>query len=237
MVTQEPVPFITSIRHPPPVPQRQTSLSNSEHHHLIKHSATPAYSNGTTHLPKSLAGEMAGHTSQEDSALDSESSYCTEEDENNNITGLDSPVTRVWDSKSKGNGTSSHIHHPLEMSGFHKSRTNRSHVSKLKMARTSSGRKRSRSHAQKIPLWQEADRSFLAGGDFGILNTSANDSRMDGLYDDTEVESMTRMLSGANASSLSLASSDSSYSSSTNVLEDSYLKLRCEVTNFLLIIL
>ncbi|XP_044984477.1 uncharacterized protein LOC123451968 isoform X1 [Hordeum vulgare subsp. vulgare] len=226
---QESVPFSTSIRHPPPVPQRQTALSNSENHHLIKHSATPAYSNGTNHLPKSLAGEMAGHASQEDSALDSESSYCTEEDENNNVTGLDSPVTRVWDSKSKGNGTSSHIHHPLEMSGFHKSRTNRSHVSKLKMVRNSSGRKRSRSNVQKVPLWQEADRSFLAGGDFGILNTSANDSRTDGLYDDTEVESMTRMLSGANASSLSLASSDSSYSSSTNVLEDSYLKLRCEV--------
>uniref|UniRef100_A0ACD5T6T3 Uncharacterized protein n=1 Tax=Avena sativa TaxID=4498 RepID=A0ACD5T6T3_AVESA len=221
----------SSIYHPT-VSQRQTMSSNSEEHHPIKHSATPAYSNGTNHLPKSLSAEMAEHASQQDLAVDSESSYGTEEDENNNVTGLDSPVTRVWDSKSKGNGTSSHIHHPLESSSFHKARTNRSHVSKLKMSRASSGRKRSRSNAPKIPLWQEADRSFLASGDFGILNTSANDSRADGLYDDTEVESMTRMLSGANASSLSLASSDSSYSSnysSTNVLEDSYLKLRCEV--------
>ena len=237
---QESVPFSTSILHHSNVPQRQTSSSNSQEHHLIKHSATPAYSNGSYHLPKSLAAEMAEHASQEDFAVDSESSYGTEEDENNNVTGLDSPVTRVWDSKSKGNGTLSHIHHPLESSSFPKARTNRNHVGKLKMARTSSGRKRSRSNAQKTPLWQETDRSFLTGGDFGILNTSANDSRADGLYDDTEVESMTRMLSGANASSLSLASSGSSYSSnysSTNVLEDSYLKLRCEVTQFLLNIL
>ncbi|XP_047094603.1 uncharacterized protein LOC124706983 [Lolium rigidum] len=221
----------SSIRHHPTVPQRQTT-SSSEEHHPIKTSATPAYSNGTNHLPKSLSAEMAEHASQEDFAVDSESSYGTEEDENNNVTGLDSPVTRVWDSKSKGNGTSSHIHHPLELSNFHKARTNRSHVGKLKMARTSSGRKRSRTVAQKTPLWQEADRSFLAAGDFGILNTSANDSRVDGPYDDTEVESITRMLSGANASSLSLPSSGSSFSSnysSTNVLEDSYLKLRCEV--------
>jgi sorting nexin-13 len=229
----------SSIRHHPTVPQRQTT-SSSEGHHPIKTSATPACSNGINHLPKNLSAEMAEHASQEDLAVDSESSYGTEEDENNNVTGLDSPVTRVWDSKSKGNGTSSHIHHPLELSNFHKARTNRSHVGKLKMARTSSGRKRSRTVAQKTPLWQEADRSFLAGGDFGILNTSANDSRADGPYDDTEVESITRMLSGANASSLSLPSSGSSFSSnysSTNVLEDSYLKLRCEVTHYLLNIL
>ncbi|KAM0879426.1 hypothetical protein ACQ4PT_034239 [Festuca glaucescens] len=222
----------SSIRHHPTVPQRQTTSSYSEEHHPVKTSATPAYSNGTNHLPKSLSAEMAEHASQEDLAVDSESSYGTEEDENNNVTGLDSPVTRVWDSKSKGNETSSHIHHPLELSNFHKARTNRSHVGKLKTVRTSSGRKRSRSNAQKTPLWQEADRSFLAGGDFGILNTSAHDSRADGPYDDTEVESITRILSGANASSLSLASSGSSFSSnysSTNVLEDSYLKLRCEV--------
>ncbi|CAM0953536.1 unnamed protein product [Alopecurus aequalis] len=228
---QESAPFSTSIRHHPTAPHMQTASSNSEEHHSIKLSATPAYSNGTNDPPKSLAAEMTDHASHEDFGVDSESSYCTE-DENNNVTGLDSPVTRVWDSKSKGNGISSHIHHPLESSNFHKARTNRSHVGKLKMARSSSGRKRSRSNAQRPPLWQEAERSFLAGGNFGILNTSANDSRVDGLYDDTEVESMTRMLSGANASSLSMASSDSSYSSnysSTNVLEDSYLKLRCEV--------
>ncbi|PNT70660.1 hypothetical protein BRADI_2g15390v3 [Brachypodium distachyon] len=229
--TQQSAPFSTSIRHHPTIPQKQTALSNSEDHHL-KSSTTP-YSNGTNHLPTSFSGEMAEHASQEDVAMDSESSYGTEEDENNNVTGLDSPVTRVWDSKSKGNGTSSHIHHPLESSGFHRAKTNRSHLGKLKMSRTSSGRKRSRSNSQKTPFWQEADRSpFLVGGDLGTLSTSANGSRTDGLYDDTEVESMARIFSGANASSLSLGSIDSSYSSnysSTNVLEDSYLKLRCEV--------
>ncbi|XP_062232251.1 uncharacterized protein LOC133929495 isoform X2 [Phragmites australis] len=230
---QQSVPCSTSIRHHPSIPQRQTVLSHSEDQHLIRHSTTPTYSNGTNHLPKSLSAEMAEHAGPEDFGVESESSYATEDDEGNNVTGLDSPVTRVWESKNKGNATSSHIHHPLESSGFHKAKKNRSHVGKLKVSRTSSGRKKSRSKAQKTPIWQEVERSsFSVGDDLDILNTSANDSRTDGLVEDTEVESMCRIFSSANASSLSLASTDSSYSSNycgANVLEDSYLKLRCEV--------
>lgn len=229
---QQSAPYSTSVGHYPSAPQRQTTMSRSDDQHLIKHSTTAAYLNGTNHLRMALSRESADHASQEDFGVDSESSYATEEDENNNVTGLDSPVTRVWDSKSKGNATSSHIHHPLESPGFHKAKKNRSHIGKLKMTKTS-GRKRSRSNSQKPPVWQEVERSsLLVGDDLNILNTSADDSRTDGLYDDTEVESMSRMFSGANASSLSLASTDSSYSSNystTNVLEDSYLKLKCEV--------
>ncbi|KAF0923590.1 hypothetical protein E2562_006583 [Oryza meyeriana var. granulata] len=229
---QQSAPYSTSIGNYPSAPQRQTTLSRPEDQHLIKHSTTAAYLNGTNHLRMALSRESADHASQEDFGVDSESSYATEDDENNNVTGLDSPVTRVWDSKSKGNATSSHIHHPLESSSFHKAKKNRNHIGKLKMTKTS-GRKRSRSNSQKRPIWQEAERSsFLVGDDLDVLNTSADDSRTDGLYDDTEVENMSRMFSGANASSLSLASTDSLYSSNystTNVLEDSYLKLKCEV--------
>ncbi|XP_062180540.1 uncharacterized protein LOC133884943 isoform X2 [Phragmites australis] len=222
-----------SICQHPSIPQRQTSFTHSEDQQPRRHSTTPTYSNGTDHLPKSLPAEMAEHASPEDIGVGSESSYTTEDDESNNVTGLDSPVTRVWESKSKGDLTSSHIHHPLESSGFHKAKKNISHVGKLKMSRTSSGRKRSRSNAQRTPVWQEVEKSsFLVGDDLDILNTSANDSRTDGQVEDTEVESMARMFSDANASSLSLTSTNSSYSSNycgANVLEDSYLKLRCEV--------
>ncbi|CAL5096463.1 unnamed protein product [Urochloa decumbens] len=213
--------------------QRQALFSHSEDQRLIRHSTTPAYSNGISHLPKSLSAEMAEHAGPEDFGAESESSYATEDDEVNNVTGLDSPVTRVWESKNKGNATSSQIHHPLESSSFHRAKKNRSHVGKLKMSRTSSGRKRSRSNAQKPPIWQEVDRSsFSVGDDLDILNASATDSNTDELVEDTEVESMPRMLSSANASTYSLASTDSSYSSNyggANVLQDSYLKLRCEV--------
>lgn len=233
---QPSVPSSTSIRHHPTIPQGKTDISYSEHQHLLRHSTTPTYSNGTNHLQKSLSAEMAGHASPEDFGVESESSYATEDDESNNVTGLDSPVTRVWDSKSKGNITSSHIHHPLESAGFHKTKKNRSHVGKLKVSRTSSGRKRSRSNALQTPVWQEVERSsLLVGDDSDILNSSANDSRMNGLFVDTEVENMARLFSSANASSLSLASTDSSYSPNhcgANVLEDSYLKLRCEVLFF-----
>ncbi|CAN6327120.1 unnamed protein product [Urochloa humidicola] len=213
--------------------QRQALFSRSGDQHLIRHSTTPTYSNGTSHLPKSLSAEMAEHAGPEDFGVESESSYATEDDEVNNVTGLDSPVTRVWESKNKGNATSSHIHHPLESSGLQRAKKNRSHVGKLKMSRTSSGRKRSRSNAQKPPIWQEVERSsFSVGDDLDILNASANDSKTDELVEDTEVESIPRMLSTANASTYSLASTDSSYSSNyggSNVLQDSYLKLRCEV--------
>ncbi|OEL19894.1 hypothetical protein BAE44_0019087 [Dichanthelium oligosanthes] len=227
---QQSVPCSTSIRHHPNISQRQAAFSQSEDQHLKRHSTTPTYSNGSNHLPKNLSAEMAEHASLEDFGVESESSYATEDDEVTNVTGLDSPVTRVWESKSKGNATSSHIHHPLESSGSHRAKKNRSHVGKLKMSRTSSGRKRSRSNAQKPPIWQEVERSsFSVGDDLDILNTSANDSRTDELVEDIEVESMDRMFSTPNASSLSLASTDS-YSSNysgANVLQDSYLKLRC----------
>ncbi|CAL4909749.1 unnamed protein product [Urochloa decumbens] len=213
--------------------QRQALFSHSEDQRLIRHSTKPAYSNSISHMPKSLSAEMAEHAGPEDFGVESESSYATEDDEVNNVTGLDSPVTRVWESKNKGNATSSHIHHPLESSGFHRAKKNRSHVGKLKMSRTSSGRKRSRSNAQKPPIWQEVERSsFSVGDDLDILNGSANDSKTDELVEDTEVEIIPRMLSSANASTYSLASTDSSYSSNyggANVLQDSYLKLRCEV--------
>ncbi|WVZ99728.1 hypothetical protein U9M48_044989 [Paspalum notatum var. saurae] len=229
---QQSVRCSTSIHHDPNISQRQAAFSQSEDQHLIRHSTTPTYSNGTNHLPKSLSAEMAEHASTEDFGVESESSYATEDDDINNVTGLDSPVTRVWESKSKGNTTLSHIHHPLESSSFHRGKKNRSHLGKLKMSRSSSGRKRSRSNAQKPPIWQEVERSsFPVGDDLDIL-TSANDSKTDELVDDTEVESMARMFSSANASSLSLASTDSPYASNyrgANVLQDSYLKLRCEV--------
>ena len=224
---QQPIPCSTSIS------QRQALLSQSEDQRLIRQSTAPTYSNGTNHMPKSLSAEIAEHAGPEDFGVESESSYATEDDEITNVTGLDSPVTRVWESKSKGNATSSHIHHPLESSGSHRAKKNRSHVGKLKMSRTSSGRKRSRSNAQKPPIWQEVDRSsFSVGDDLDILNASANDSKTDELVEDTESENMARMFSSANSSTFSLASTDSSYSSNyggANVLQDSYLKLSCEV--------
>lgn len=227
---QQSVPSSTSIHHNPSNSQRQSAFSQLEDQHGVRHSSAPTYPNGT---PKSLSPEMAEYGGPEDFGVDSESSYATEDDEVNNVTGLDSPVTRVWESKSKGNANLSHIHHPLESPGFHRAKKNRSHVGKLKMSRTSSGRKRSRSNAQKPPIWQEVQRSsFSVGDDMDVLNTSANDSKTDELDEDPATENVARMYSSANASSFSLASSDSTYASNysgANVLQDSYLKLRCEV--------
>lgn len=230
---QQSVPCSTSVCHNQSNSERPTASSQSKDQHLVRHSTTPTYVTYPNGTPKSLSAEMAEQAGPEDFAVESESSYATEDDEFNNVTGLDSPVTRVWESKSKGNATLSHIHHPLESPGFHRAKKNRSHVGKLKMSRTSSGRKRSRSNAQKPPIWQEVERSsFSVGDSMDILNTSANDLKTHELDEDPEVESMARMFSSSNASSLLLPSSDSAYASNycgANVLQDSYLKLRCEV--------
>nr|CAB3464334.1 unnamed protein product [Digitaria exilis] len=113
---QQSVPCSTSIS------QRQALLSQSENQRLIRHSTTPTYSNGANHLPKSLSAEMAEHTGPEDIEVESESSYATEDDEINNVTGLDSPVTRVWESKrrkrSRSNVQKPPIWQEVERSSF-----------------------------------------------------------------------------------------------------------------------
>ncbi|KAK8959045.1 hypothetical protein KSP40_PGU020505 [Platanthera guangdongensis] len=174
---------------------------------------------------------------QEDIEIASESSYETEDDEGSNVTGLGSPGTRIWDSKNKRNDSVSHIRHPLEFSDIHSTKTKvKSHIRHPRTLRTPSGRKKIRQNNQKIPLWQEIERSsFLLGEGQDLLNDSMKYARVSGLSDDSDVETLGRIHSGAAASSsMSSISASESFTSSlkspeNSVLEDSFLKLRCEV--------
>ncbi|XP_020573351.1 uncharacterized protein LOC110019841 isoform X2 [Phalaenopsis equestris] len=168
----------------------------------------------------------------------SESSYETEDEESSNVTGLDSPGTRVWDSKNKRNASVSHIRHPLENPDFHSTKIKvKSHVRHPRTLRTPSGRKRIRPGNQKTPLWQEIERSsFLLGERHDILNELNKDDRVEELSDEPDVEIVGRIHSGAAASSSprpSISASESSTlslkSAENSVLADSFLKLRCEV--------
>ncbi|KAG9455807.1 hypothetical protein H6P81_000315 [Aristolochia fimbriata] len=164
--------------------------------------------------------------------VDTESSYPSEDDESSSVTGLDSPGTKVWDSKNNRNAVGPHIRHPLE--NIEGNLIRKGHNGPVSYSRLSKGRKRSRSSNQKLPIWQEVERSsFLLGDGRDILNASKVDIKSK--EDDSESDGWGRVHSGAAASSSSSSIStsegyvQSGKSSGYSVLADSFLRLRCEV--------
>lgn len=165
----------------------------------------------------------------------STSSYTTEDEEINAVTGLDSPGVRVWDAKNKRNVTI--IHHPLEVFDNRKPRkARRKNNQSQRLTKGMSVRKRSRSISQKPHVWQEVERtSFLSGDGQDILNSSIGNIKHDDSSDDSGAEMINRISSGSTASSfLSSTSLPESYNLTANpsknsIIADSFLTLRCEV--------
>lgn len=169
----------------------------------------------------------------EEVELGSSSSYPTEDEEPNSITGLDSPGTKVWDGKNNRNVTVPYIHHPLESSDGNLARKAGNRYQRS--SRTQSVRKRHRVSDQKLHVWQEVERtSFLSGDGQDILN-SLKGPKVEESSDDSEMEMSGRVHSGAAASSSAPSSSipksrSLAVNSPQNVLlADSFLRLRCEV--------
>ncbi|XP_031487891.1 uncharacterized protein LOC116255938 isoform X2 [Nymphaea colorata] len=168
----------------------------------------------------------------------SDTSGSTEDDETNNVTGLDSPGTKVWDSKSKRRDSGSHIRHPLESSEGHlMKRVGKGHIHFHKPIKTISSKRKSRLSSHKLETWQEGERtSFLLGDGLDILNASKEEVRTGELSDDLEDDSWNNTSSGAAASTSASSASTSvrSYNVSTKCSENSelanpFFKLRCEV--------
>lgn len=166
--------------------------------------------------------------------VESWSSSYTEDDDMNNVMGLDSPGVKVWDSKNKRNF--SHIHHPLETFDRHKSTKTKNSQLRSTIQRTKSAKKRSRSSTHNGQLWQEVERtSFLLGEGQDVLNHSKVTGKPGDSSEDSEAELLGRINSGATtSSSMSYASLPGSQSlaansAKTSVIADSYFKLRCEV--------
>ncbi|XP_043697041.1 uncharacterized protein LOC122647792 isoform X2 [Telopea speciosissima] len=208
------------------ISQRNTSLS--------PHART----DGTTAIHPRTTVHQDEHEHEHDQMLleevesESSSSY-TEEDESGMVTGLDSPETKVWDSKNNRNAAGSFRHHPLENSGRHMTRKGRRHYPRL--SKIQSGRKRYRLSNQKVNTWQEVERTTFRSGDGqDILNSSKEDAKAEDSSDDA-LENWGRVHSGVAApSSAASISITKDFNSSSNSLEkslltDSFLKLRCEV--------
>lgn len=151
-------------------------------------------------------GHLSSYSSGEEDEDQTKSSHSYTSEDEETVTGLNSPGTRVWDGRTKKNLGVSRIHHPLENSGRFFKKTNKGHERYQQVPKHQSGRKRSRISGHSI-------------GD--------DDS------DDSEYDSLSRSYSGMSATSsasyVSAAESDLPNAPRSSLLVDSFAKLRCEV--------
>lgn len=224
-----------------------TRLSPSEGSHLQSgctgqfketNSSRPAVQDIPSHSlfnPYQEDGEDLMHL--EDLVSGSDTSYTSEDEENSSVTGLDSPGTKVWDGRNNRNTVVTHIHHPLENFESHiRKKTAKGHVHYPRLHRNHSSRKRSRPSNHKVHVWQEVERkSFLSGDGQDILGSSKGHANYEEFSDDSDIESLGRVHSGAAASSSAPSTSVAdSHGLVVNSLKnslavDSFYKLRCEV--------
>ncbi|KAL8256755.1 hypothetical protein R6Q59_028796 [Mikania micrantha] len=206
----------------PSVPQNSSAASANLGHHskpLTLHK--PTY--GPTKVDRNKSHPPLTTSDEEDK--DDEESKCntvfsSEDEDNSDITGINSPGTKVWDGKSNRNQSVAHIHHPLESYESLKMKKRGKHVS--------TGRKRSRVSSQK-DVWQEIERkSFLLEDGLDVLGSIKGNSKSGDSSGDSEGgESLGRTNSGASTSFFPLISS--SNAPKISPLDDSFLRLRCEV--------
>ncbi|XP_038717724.1 uncharacterized protein LOC120010885 isoform X2 [Tripterygium wilfordii] len=221
--------LIEQIQEKPPVNKPVTVVHSNAN-------SKPKKMNGVTKLSSSQSHDDEHSLIHMEDVESGGSSYTSEEEDTGNVTGLDSPGTKVWDGKSKRNLSVSHIHHPLENPKGHMRKKNgRSHHHYQGVTGSHSIRKRSRSSNQNLHVWQEVERtSFLSGDGQDILNSLKERTKVEDSSDDSETGSWDRLYSGAmtssSAASLSRAESHSlSVHSLRSSFGDSFFKLRCEV--------
>ncbi|XP_028807791.1 uncharacterized protein LOC114762471 isoform X1 [Neltuma alba] len=189
--------------------------------------------NGST-CPSLTSYQNDGHEYMHLQTVDSGSttSYDSEDDET--ITGLDSPVTKVWNGKSNRNQAVSHIHHPLEnFDGRTTKKMNKRHSHYQRPLKTRSGWKRSRPSGHNTHTWQEVERtSILFGDGQDILSSMNKHASSEDSSDEADPENLGRIYSGAAASSSAsfISKSEASVNSlKSSLATDSFFKLRCEV--------
>ncbi|VVA32710.1 PREDICTED: Phox-associated [Prunus dulcis] len=219
--------------------ERSTSHSGCTTQLKVENAFHPGAQNIPNHSPvASYQGDdERNHMRLEEVDSGSSTSYTSEDEETDSVTGLDSPGTKVWDGKSNRNMPLSHIHHPLENSERHiTKRTGKGNLHFQRLPKAQSGQKRSRPSNKKVPVWQEVERtSFLSGDGQDILNSPKGHENIEDSSDDSDIEGLGRVNSGAatssSATSLSFAGSHSlTFNSMKNSMAvDSFFKLKCEV--------
>ncbi|CAF1925819.1 unnamed protein product [Brassica oleracea var. botrytis] len=149
---------------------------------------------------------LSDYSSAEEDEDQTKSSHSYTSEDEETVTGLNSPGTRVWDGQTNRNPVVSRIHHPLENSGRRFGKHSKGDEYYEQAPRHQSSRKRSRRSGH------------ILGND---------DS------DDSENDSLARSCSGTSATSsasyISVAGSNLPNALKSSLLVDSFDKLRCEV--------
>ncbi|KAF8086906.1 hypothetical protein N665_0609s0036 [Sinapis alba] len=149
---------------------------------------------------------LSDYSSAEEDENQTKSSHSYTSEDEETVTGLNSPGTRVWDGRTNRNPVVSRIHHPLENSGRGFVKHSKGHERYEQAPRHQYSRKRSRRSGH------------ILGND---------DS------DDSENDSLARSCSETSATSsasfISVAGSDLPNALKSSLLVDSFAKLRCEV--------
>ncbi|KAF7843347.1 Sorting nexin-16 [Senna tora] len=167
----------------------------------------------------------------------SSTSYTSEDGETSSVTGLDSPVTKVWDGRNNRNRAVSYIHHPLENFDCHSTeKINKKQSRYKRLPRTQFDSKRSRPTGHNVHIWLEVNRtSFLSGDGQDLLSPLKSHVNSEDCCDDADINNLGRIHSGAAASSSASSTPKSeSCSLAVNPLKsslavDSFYKLKCEV--------
>ena len=175
-----------------------------------------------------------GHEYMQLQTDDSGSSTSYESEDDETVTGLNSPVTKVWDGKSNRNQAASHIHHPLEnFDGRAIKKMSKRHPHHRRLPKTQSGWKRSRPSGHNTQTWQEVERTRILFGDGqDILSSMKKHAISEDSSDEADTENISRIHSGAAASSSASfisKSEPSVHSLKSSLATDSFFKLRCEV--------
>ncbi|PWA45793.1 phox-associated domain,Sorting nexin [Artemisia annua] len=207
-----------------PVKNSLARSSNPVNHSKPLASHKDAY--GPTKGPRLPLGTSYEEDEDEDEDDDEEEYrnnivYSSEDEENSDITGINSPGTKVWDGKNNRKNSVTYIHHPLESYEGQKMRKTGKDYS--------TGRKRSRVSSQK-DVWLEIERkSFLLEDGLDVLGSSKGHSKSGDSSGDSEGgESLGRTNSGTSTSSFFPAISTNNVQKGSS-LDDSFFRLRCEV--------
>ncbi|CAH8353823.1 unnamed protein product [Eruca vesicaria subsp. sativa] len=149
---------------------------------------------------------LSDYSSAEEDEDQTKSSHSYTSEDEETVTGLNSPGTRVWDGRTNRNPIVSPIHHPLENSGRRFVKNSKGHEYYEQAPRRQSSRKRSRRSGH-------------------ILGNDDSDV--------SENDSLARSCSGTSATSsasyISVAGNDLPNALKSSLLVDSFAKLRCEV--------
>uniref|UniRef100_A0A1J3E999 Sorting nexin-16 n=1 Tax=Noccaea caerulescens TaxID=107243 RepID=A0A1J3E999_NOCCA len=192
------------------VPLRWSSKESGDNARPNNFSENTVNARGASqHSVVNTDSHLSGYSSAEEEEEQPKSSHSYTSEDEETVTGLNSPGTRVWDGRTNRNPGVSRIHHPLENAGRRFKKSSKEHERYQQVPTHQSGRKRSRLSGHIISDVGDDDSDDSGDGSLG--------------------RSYSGMSATSSASYYSVAETDLPNAPRSSLLVDSFAKLRCEV--------